>query len=48
MTTLTQINDTQVSIVNFKSIPDVTTAMLAQFYGTEEVRIRQGHDRNKS
>lgn len=48
MPTLTQINDTQVSIVSFKSIPVVTTSMLAQFYGTEEVRIRQGHDRNKS
>ena len=48
MTSLTQINDTQVSIINFKSIPVVTTAMLAEFYGTEEVRIRQGHDRNKS
>lgn len=47
MTSLTQINDTQVSIVNFKSIPIVTTEMLAAFYNTETVRIQQNHTRNK-
>ncbi|MFW2122486.1 ORF6N domain-containing protein [Acinetobacter ursingii] len=48
MNQIANINDAQISVVNFKSIPVVTTAMLAEFYGTEEVRIRQGHDRNKS
>lgn len=48
MGSLTQINDTQVSIVNFKSTPVVTTAMLADFYGTEEVRIRQNQHENKN
>lgn len=48
MTTLTQINDTQVSIINFKSIPVVTTEMLASFYGTEAIRIQQNHSRNLS
>lgn len=47
MSTLTQINDTQVSIVNFKSIPVVTTAMLASFYGTEPIRIQQNQHENK-
>lgn len=48
MNQIANINDAQISVVNFKSIPVVTTAMLAEFYGTKEVRIRQGHDRNKS
>lgn len=48
MTTLTQINDTQVSIINFKSTPVVTTEMLASFYGTEAIRIQQNHSRNLS
>ena len=47
MSNITQINDTQVSIVNFKSIPVITTEMLASFYGTEPVRIQQNHTRNK-
>lgn len=47
MNSLTQINDTQVSVVNFKSIPVVTTAMLAEFYGTEPVRIQQNQHENK-
>ncbi|MCJ2260594.1 ORF6N domain-containing protein, partial [Acinetobacter baumannii] len=29
MVSLTQINNTQVSVINFKSIPVVTTEMLA-------------------
>lgn len=47
MTSLTQINDTQVSIVNFKSTPVLTTEQLANFYGTEPVRIRQNQHENK-
>ena len=46
MTSLAQINDTQVSIINFKSIPVVTTAMLADFYGTDVNNIQQNHSRN--
>ena len=47
MTSLAQINDTQVSIINFKSIPVLTTEQLASFYGTEPVRIRQNQHENK-
>jgi hypothetical protein len=47
MASLAQINDIQVSIVNFKSIPVLTTAMLAQFYGTEPIRIQQNQHENK-
>ncbi|MFC2906840.1 ORF6N domain-containing protein, partial [Acinetobacter baumannii] len=47
MPNIAQINDTQVSVISFKSIPVVTTEMLAGFYGTESVRIRQNHHENK-
>ncbi len=47
MPNITQINDTQVSIINFKSIPVITTAMLAEFYGTEPIRIQQNQHENK-
>ena len=46
MASLAQINDTQVSIINFKSIPVVTTAMLAEFYGTDVNNIQQNYLRN--
>ena len=48
MTTLTQINDTQVSVISFKSIPVVTTVMLADFYATDINNIQQNYTRNKS
>ena len=47
MASLAQINDTQVSIINFKSVPVLTSEQLAGFYGTESVRIQQNHTRNK-
>ena len=47
MTSLAQINNTQVSIINFKSVPVITTDMLAGFYDTEPVRIQQNHTRNR-
>ncbi|MCH7331420.1 ORF6N domain-containing protein [Acinetobacter modestus] len=47
MASLAQINDTQVSIINFKSVPVLTSEQLAGFYGTEAVRIQQNHTRNK-
>lgn len=46
MTNIAQINNTQVSIVNFKSIPVVTTEMLADFYGTEPKHIQNNFLRN--
>lgn len=42
------INNQAVSIVDYKGMPVVTTAMLAEFYGTEPVRIRQNHSENKN
>ena len=48
MTNLAQINDTQVSIINFKSIPVVTNEMLANFYGTDASNIRKNYSNNKT
>lgn len=48
MTSLAQINDMRVSVINFKSIPVVTTAMLADFYATDTDNIKQNYTRNKS
>ncbi|MBI1453644.1 MULTISPECIES: ORF6N domain-containing protein [Acinetobacter] len=48
MTNLAQINDTQVSIVNFKSTPVLTTEQLANFYGTDVNNIKVNLSRNKS
>lgn len=47
MSNIAQINDTKISIVNFKSVPVVTTAMLADFYGTDTDNIKQNYSRNK-
>lgn len=47
MSNIAQINDTKVSIVSFKSVPVVTTAMLADFYGTDTDNIKQNYSRNK-
>ncbi|WP_228267331.1 ORF6N domain-containing protein [Acinetobacter ursingii] len=47
MNQIANINDAQISVVNFKSIPVVTTEMLADFYGTESKNIQQNHTRNK-
>lgn len=46
MSNIAQINDTQVSIVNFKSIPVITTEMMADFYGTEPKHIQNNFLRN--
>ncbi|TCB36856.1 ORF6N domain-containing protein [Acinetobacter sp. ANC 4910] len=46
MSSLAQINTTEIAVVNFKSVPVVTTEMLASFYGTETIRIQQNHSRN--
>ncbi|HFF8050721.1 ORF6N domain-containing protein [Acinetobacter baumannii] len=47
MSNIAQINDTKISIVNFKSVPVVTTAMLADFYATDTDNIKQNYSRNK-
>lgn len=47
MASLAQINDTQVSIINFKSIPVITTEMLSGFYGTDTDNIRKNFSNNK-
>ncbi len=47
MSNIPQINNTPVSIINFNSIPVLTTEQLAGFYGTDIVRIQQNHTRNK-
>ncbi|MCU4518631.1 ORF6N domain-containing protein [Acinetobacter schindleri] len=48
MGSIAQINETQVSVINFKSIPVVTTDMLAEFYNTDTNNIRQNYTRNKA
>ncbi|RLL31764.1 ORF6N domain-containing protein [Acinetobacter cumulans] len=48
MTNIAQINNTQVSIINFKSIPVVTNEMLADFYGTDASNIRKNYSNNKA
>jgi len=46
MNIVANINDTEISIINFKSIPVVTTEMLADFYGTESKYIQNNFLRN--
>jgi len=46
MSNITQINDIQVSIINFKAIPVITTEMMAGFYGTESKHIQNNFLRN--
>lgn len=48
MPNIAQIKDTQVSIINFKSIPVVSSEMLADFYGTDATNIRKNYSNNKS
>lgn len=48
MTIVANINDKQISIIDFKSIPVVTTEMLADFYGTDIDNIRQNFSRNSN
>ncbi|MGQ1104705.1 ORF6N domain-containing protein [Acinetobacter baumannii] len=48
MPNIAQINDTQVSIINFNSVPVVTTEMLADFYQTETKHIQNNYLRNSA
>lgn len=47
MNTVANINNKQISVINFKSIPVVTSAMLADFYGSDTDNIKQNYSRNK-
>ncbi|MDM9639301.1 ORF6N domain-containing protein [Acinetobacter nosocomialis] len=46
MNIIANINDKEISVINYKAIPVVTTEMLADLYGTENIRIQQNHIRN--
>ncbi|HHP4841519.1 TPA: ORF6N domain-containing protein [Acinetobacter baumannii] len=46
MNIVANINDQEISVINYKAIPVVTTEMLADLYGTEIIRIQQNHLRN--
>ncbi|MCP9136804.1 ORF6N domain-containing protein [Acinetobacter baumannii] len=46
MNTIANINDKEISIINYKAIPIVTTEMLADFYDTDIDNIRQNFSRN--
>ncbi|MDC5112811.1 ORF6N domain-containing protein [Acinetobacter baumannii] len=46
MNIVANINDQEISVINYKAIPVVTTEMLADLYGTENIRIQQNHLRN--
>ncbi|KKW81537.1 hypothetical protein AAV96_03235 [Acinetobacter sp. AG1] len=47
MNTVANINNKQISVINFKSIPVVTSAMLADLYGSDTGNIKQNYSRNK-
>ena len=42
-----QVADKQTSLIQYKSMPVMTTEQMADFYGTDSVRIRQNHHENK-
>ena len=46
LTQTIQIADKQTSLIQYKSVPVMTTEQMAEFYGTDPVRIRQNYDRN--
>lgn len=46
MNIVANINDQEISVINYKAIPVITTEMLADLYGTENIRIQQNHIRN--
>ena len=46
LTQTIQVADKQTSVIQYKSVPVMTTEQLAEFYGTDQVRIRQNYDRN--
>ena len=42
-----QVADKQTSVIQYKSLPVMTTEQMAEFYGTDPVRIRQNLERNQ-
>ena len=42
-----QVADKQTSLIQYKSVPVMTTEQMAEFYGTDPVRIRQNLERNQ-
>lgn len=46
MNTVANINDKEISIINFKSVPVITTEMLADFYGADTKNIQNNFLRN--
>jgi len=46
MNIVANIKDKEISVINYKAIPVVTTEILADLYGTENIRIQQNHIRN--
>lgn len=48
MNTIAKINDKEISVINYKTIPVVTTKMLADFYSSDTDNIKQNYSRNRS
>lgn len=46
MNAVVKIDDQNVNVVEYKNLPVLTTEQMAEFYGTDPVRIRQNYDRN--
>ena len=46
MNAVVKIENNEVNVVEYKNLPVLTTEQLADFYGTDPVRIRQNHLRN--
>lgn len=46
-TQVVSIENTQISVISYQDKPVITSSMLADLYGTDEVRIRQNHNENK-
>lgn len=46
MNAVVKIEDQNVNVVEYKNLPVLTTEQMAEFYGTDPVRIRQNHLRN--
>ena len=46
MNAIVKIEEQNVNVVEYKSLPVMTTEQMAGFYGTEAVRIQQNYVRN--
>ncbi len=46
LTQTIQIADKQTSLIQYKSVPVMTTEQMAEFYGTDSVNIRKNYTRN--